>query len=540
MAFAGSAYVTPVVIGSVYCWGDVRNASEITQALEDSGFLVSNWNGRSEIPPAHAAVHFLANSAALTGRKLEKIASEVTTALDSGVNVIVVKSARDASPGGLSGLRSRLARRGIRFAQDPNVGDAELQHRLRDLNIGGGEVRDCAFNATDVVRACHDRSRSIPELNSIAVTGTDRGDHIRLLRRSFGDCEGISVQQLRGGRAAAGVYRIIATSRARERWQPFVAKIAIRGDVIKEVRKFETRVRDFVPFANRPNGIPNRSFVLGRLGITVGQFAEQSEVLDSAIRRGTAERAIDDLLASVFRRWWANSHRAGPPVRTTLAALNLDRWYDPQRHENALERTELLAAYRDYADTTLRLNTAPLGQLQKRLSISREFRIGRIHGDLNAGNVLVRGPSALLIDYTHCTDGPLLADPTWLEVNLVFGWDWSGAGREAVLQHKAWVAGVDDLYRASSLNAQLPLHLGEDFPEPISRLFNAVRAIRFHALNMAGDATAYAHVLAAALVRWASLPPLGTTEKARQAATERAARAYAIATGIVNDTTVFH
>ena len=65
----------------------------------------------------------------------------------------------------------------------------------------------------------------------------------------------------------------------------------------------------------------------------------------------------------------------------------------------------------------------PFGALDKLLTEpTRNFVIGVVHGDLNPRNVLVAETEPYLIDYAAArTDGPILSDLTWLELNLLRG-----------------------------------------------------------------------------------------------------------------------
>jgi hypothetical protein len=421
---------------------------------------------------------------------------------------------------------------------------------IRELPLGGGEVREVAFDAGDLLRSLHPRARSLPprdvpglypaSASTPTVDAVDVPDSIlALLKCAFWDCISVSVTELPGGRAATGVFHVIAT-RDGEKRSPFVAKIASRSDIITEARKFEERARDFVPFTSRPNGLVQRSFVLGSQGILVSQFADRTVTLREAVRHDGATEAIHDLFSSVLHRWWANSSLKGGPMLTDLTRWDLSRWINLADRKDRDQREEVLTRHRGLAVKLLGRHVPAPGALRARLTTERLFRLGRIHGDLNCGNVLIRGGSAIMIDFAHCADGPLLADPAWLEVNLVFGWDWVGARPDndaaqtmSALRRAAWVRSVDILYEPSCILRPLQWHLGEDCDEELRRLCSAVRIIRRHAFDVSASMGDYAHVVAAALMRFASLEGVAHDGRARDADEERRARAYCTAWNLI-------
>lgn len=486
------------VVGSVAWRGNEAARGELQPHIEGAGFALEAFDS-ARLGEKKAALFFLTES----GPMDPELVRDAVTALDHGVNVILV------APKGATGDRSSLEsyRRAL-IAKGVEPGP---------VTISGGEVREAAFDAVDVLRVLWPAARRLRQNDSLKVDLSDRAR--TLLQRSFHDSSEIRLSVLEEQAAPCGVYSVIA-SKGGEHPLPYVAKIATRANILKELYAFEHYVRDYVPFGNRPNFLMDRSYVAGTHGVLVGQLAERVVPLDKAVRRDGAGAAIHELFASVLHRWWSNSQRSSTPTGETTLSLTLPvrNWLIPDDHRDATARRQALLEHRARAGD-LGLDTEPHGKIRSLLGDHPvRLRQGTVHGDLKCGNVLVRGGTPLLIDFSHAARGALLSDPAWLEVSLVFGRNW---GPE-------WPEVVDRLYDLAALRSFPALHFGEDYAaDAIHHLCGAVRSIRRNAMAISvAPHDDYARVVGASLIRFASI------RRTQSEARDRAARAYAVASRI--------
>lgn len=517
---------SPEVAQAVW-WGSATHALPLLAQARSLGLVSYRWQGtvEPELGEAWAVLYFLDNK---TRSNWAGDTARIVAALTSGVNVILIHPPKADAREAVRALRRFLERQGI---HDSTVSDAGSGSELAGLALSGGELREIAYDAVDLIRTCLARARAPRLAGGVEIRGVTVSDEARhLFELAFSDCSQVTVRSLQGGLCAEGVYRAVA-SKGRERRQPFVVKVAKRAEIIKESHGFENSVRDYFPFWSRPNWLSGRSFLRGTHGMLVGQFAERTETLEAAVRRDGAPTAIQDLFSSALYRWWANSEGGGDAPLTSLSAYGLRRWIDPSLHEDSARRMKAVQRHRELAERKFGKLVVPPGALFAWLPTPRKFRLGRIHGDLNCRNVLVRGDVAIVIDFANCMYGQLLADPAWLEVKLVFGWRWDQArtsGTTSDARHE-WVKLVDRLYEPQELCGPLPAHFGEDLSDELHRLCVAVRAIRRNAHAVALSRFDYAHLIVAGLVRlscYESAPEQGET---RGDVRERSARAYAAA-----------
>jgi hypothetical protein len=282
-----------------------------------------------------------------------------------------------------------------------------------------------------------------------------------------------------------------------------------------------------------------RSMVLAERGVLVGQFAERAAPLAEAVCRNGAVTSIHELFSGILNRWWANSFHKGEATETTLAGSGIGHWCDPSGHPVPGQRTKRAKALQRRYRKAVTLHPSVLTPraLRTKLRATRPMRLGQIHGDLNARNVLVRDEMPLVIDFSHCMDGPLLADPAWLEVTLVFNWDWSRSSpRTASARRAGWHEAVSQLYVRAWFDRAVPLHLGEPFGDELHRVCNAVRLVRRHSAAVSTSGENYREVVCAALLRFACSDVEPGKPRQREAAEERAVTAYALASSLLTGT----
>lgn len=156
-----------------------------------------------------------------------------------------------------------------------------------------------------------------------------------------------------------------------------------------------------------------------------------------------------------------------------------------------------------------------------------ECRWGPIHGDLHAGNVMVRRGDAIVIDFGSIANGPPTTDLASLEVNLAFG---SDSGRTAK-SFTAWKRFVDHCYH--SIPDIRPPNLAVD-TTGFAWLRRAVREIRHMALGCDGHKDEYAVTLASELMRISRIPTKASLKKSKDShATARHAYALVVANRII-------
>jgi hypothetical protein len=124
---------------------------------------------------------------------------------------------------------------------------------------------------------------------------------------------------------------------------------------------------------------------------------------------------------------------------------------------------------------------------------------GPVHGDLHAGNVMVRRSDAIIIDFGSIGDGPPTADPATLEVSLVFTTD----SKDRPDQFDEWKQFVDSAY--DTLPCIRPPIPGSE-RTPFTWLQQSVRELRHTLFGCDSSDDEIAVVLAAYLMRLARLP----------------------------------
>jgi hypothetical protein len=338
--------------------------------------------------------------------------------------------------------------------------------------------------------------RPVPVMDdpiSFEITGPGvndfKSDHRLMFRRSFHDCAEVHVSSLSGGKSGISVYIAHATI-SEGRPLPFFVKVGSRNEIIHEWIKYNEHVRPFVPFHLAPHLVPERCALGAHTGIIVGDFIEDAESLGECARSGRAITPISSLFDRTLRGWHRRIEVKSGPLYGVLGKLTLDKWgkFEPRY----LEAKSLGANF-----TLDELNT----KLQQR---EPEFQVwSRIHGDLHADNVRVRGSEAILIDFLAGREGLLLGDHAALEVSLVIRVPKADAINQ--FSKEEWERVVRPLYTLDNL-LNLP-----SFPDPTERyswLAACIRQIRLYALPMQRSKNQYAQILAYYLLRAAIKDPL--------------------------------
>jgi len=358
--------------------------------------------------------------------------------------------------------------------------------------------------AETIARAIHEVG---PSCETVALTG----DLARistvsqfLLRRAFHDCESIQVEAIDGGfmsECALRVHGWLRASQVGPRPMPFFVKAGTLEEIATERRNYATYADHYIPFNLRPNLIPERCVSGSGRALIVGDFVEDAISLRKALRSGQGSSAIFSLFENTLGGFRMQPFTPGSnPTKGLETFVKYRCWA-----ENI--RADVAALAKSFG-----LGQTP-SELQNELvtvASGISYRSGPYHGDLHAGNVMVRHRDAIVIDLFSAGFGPLTADPATLEVSLVFD------GLPADGDFDAWRSFVDQLFVSlPSLRPPIP----EAKPTNFSWLYRAVRELRHVLIGLDGVENEAAVVLAAYLMRYARLlqkpvsAPATTSEK---------------------------
>lgn len=321
-----------------------------------------------------------------------------------------------------------------------------------------------------------------------------------LVQRAFWDCERLYLRPLEDGRSGATVLLAFPTLKQPyylSRWPtPCCLKIPSREEAFAEYKAHRERVDPYIPFHLGPQMIPERCFLGASEGIVVTDFVEESEVLVDCARAGRASAAIAGLFNRTLHGWY----RDAKEIRTSLDGYLPEP--DPIPGER-MERARELGA---------KTSQEVLQKLLRGMK-PKQLLVGPIHGDLNAGNILIRGGDAVVIDFSkHRPAGALLFDAASLEASLLV----RGFAKDD-RDEKAWLASVIPAYERDALLSMPP------YIDPDSHscwFFECVRQIRRYARQMErGEKQQYGVMVGAALLKLAAKDlRLSTREEGSRAA----------------------
>jgi hypothetical protein len=229
-----------------------------------------------------------------------------------------------------------------------------------------------------------------------------------LLQRAFSGFTRITLTPEEGGHSKDCFVWRIKASRDSDTCEPFVAKVAKRGDLEEEFRTYCDWVRNSIPFPFRAP-LLEAQFVKGATrAILVSAFVNRSQRLDKYLAAASSPELV---MVSLFEEALGNWRRAATSEPASLAKAS-SLLPDPKglsaSFTNAHKRCKQLLTPSQIWD---QLDKLPV----------KEHLICRVHGDLNIRNVFVRWNTTdtVLIDFSRSgSRGSLARDPSKLDTSI--------------------------------------------------------------------------------------------------------------------------
>jgi len=405
----------------------------------------------------------------------------------------------------------------IKAVNEKRVGDTAVRIYLRE------EIKEAAeYIAREYAGPLQ---RRIPSIDSNDLKDLEDPEEMKvLLQRAFFDCNRIRLESLPGGKASKGVFIVHAWcdgANVGPRPLPFFIKFGKPENIEKERVIYRTHVELYIPFNLRPN-LDRRRCVRGsKYSALVGNFVEDATPLRKALRQGVGDGVLFALFETSLKTLRAQAFERHPSKQNA----GLDAFVKNRAWCEAIGEV-IHAKAKSYG------LKSELEDLEKRLcaaakNISHWW--GPMHGDLHAGNIMVRRGDSILIDFGSVVDGPITADSATLEVSLVFGTD----DEDDPDNFDGWKAFVDSAYDCIP-SIRPPKLTGE--PTDFAWLRQAVRELRHILFGCDCDDNEAAVVLAAYLLRFARLPVETFDDpKLNDLAVARHAYALVVAERIVNE-----
>lgn len=419
------------------------------------------------------------------GKLGEWLRQSVPSLLDHGVSIYLLADNDNESQFILNSVKTFQCRAALKILTAPGSAVvAEHIKRQLDLPIADADIR---------------------------ISGDPVNDRFKLyLSRSFYGCDSVVVRRLAGGRTAKVVSAHVRfrDSVVGPRPLPFFVKFAKRNIVDEELLKYRTYVDHYIPFHLRPHLDYGRCLIGPTHGILVGSFVDHSVSLLDFLQHGGGTQVIHNLFEESLGGWRVQAYE-GPksgikhgPLSSELQWFSIPGSILPKRFELA---------------RSLGATKGPK-ELHDALMSWRaiDFRSAPMHADLHTDNVRVRGYDAIVIDFQRVRNGPIVVDPAFLEVSLMFT-----AGRDT---NDGWRELANTLYLDGGFDNVPP-----PAREPNGRewLWNAVRQIRQIGRGCETSPREYRTALIHCLLRRARLH-----DKLRKD-DERGAYAYVIAEKLI-------
>ena len=331
-----------------------------------------------------------------------------------------------------------------------------------------------------------------PPQSELTIDATDSAGHRILLtseqdillRRAFWNCSSIRLVGLKNGLSNVLTFRAFAHLRedAVGGKTPFLyfVKIGERAIVSKEYTAYCENALEHIPYHLGPRLRQSRCALGHTQGIIVGDFVAGAEPLRDCARDGRAVPVIANLFNSTLRAWHHGARREERSLQELLSEeLPLEI---PTHRQKLVDRYGAKRSPEELRRLFMLLDSRPV-------------RVGVVHGDLHATNVLVRNQDAIVIDFEKVeTRAPLLRDMASLEGGLfVDGF---------IGDRRTWqtlLKSVECLYVATAFEDTGSIHCPPS--DGSAWFFDCVRQIRMQATQVEIPPRQYALALAVALMR---------------------------------------
>ena len=287
--------------------------------------------------------------------------------------------------------------------------------------------------ATELYRVLREHQTEPPADSTLQITGdTDEEfweqDRI-LLQRAFNGFTKLHLSEEAGGRSQSCVVWRVEANKGPNVLEPFIAKTAIREDLVHEFNTYRDMVRDHVPFPFRAPLLESRFVKGGSRALLISAFVSRAQRFDQYLGQTThPELAVASLFHNALANWRRNST---PRPRMSVGAsyvaqqeeaLRVPAAETPDGVRSLLPKPEHLAAAYDDCQRKKLKSKSPIDLWnQLRLLPEGDYYICQVHGDLNIRNVFVRWnvSDAILIDFSHAGLQDFLArDPAKLETSI--------------------------------------------------------------------------------------------------------------------------
>lgn len=338
-----------------------------------------------------------------------------------------------------------------------------------------------------------------------------------LLRRAFSNCTRVSLFGARDGLSGVKAFRAFATvaSDGSTPWpHQYFVKIGARNKVATEWLAYKDISLEHVPYHLGPRLRLERCALGHKFGLIVSDYVGDSESLRDCAKSGRGVSVIANLFNGTLRAWREGSSVDGRSLQEVLS----DRLAELTVPTHRSAGITAVGATKPLAELVRLIHSVPL----------KPVRVGVVHGDLHASNVLVRGHDAIIIDFEKVkTRAPLLRDMASLEGGL-FVEGFEGDPRA-----------IDEIMRSVSCLYELKQLLHEStqtcLPSDKSAwFFDCVRQIRMQALQIEEVPGQYAVTLAAELLKKACNPrPFEAPVTGGRSLEELRAMAYLLAEMII-------
>jgi Ternary complex associated domain 9 len=230
-----------------------------------------------------------------------------------------------------------------------------------------------------------------------------------LMQRAFHDCSAIHLRQMSEGLSGALTYRAHATLNAGVLGPsafPYIVKLADRKLIEAEFFGYRANAQMYLPFHLVPRLDASRCGLGSSRGILVVDLVEDGQLLRDSARHGRAVPAIANLFSKTLRGWYVTSR---VDQQRSLSQILLAQ-FPSEIPQSRLSRIRSIGVGMTLTDMRARLSRLAAGPV----------RVGRVHGDLNTKNILVRGSDAVVIDLEKVgEESPVLLDMATLEASLL-------------------------------------------------------------------------------------------------------------------------